>query len=76
MLLDARSLVDAAAEATRLHRLAWDALVPDRFTVNPAAEAAEEDAYAEMVCAKQALRDHVRATYGITAEELARLTQP
>ncbi len=73
---DARALVDAVRAAAKRHNLTWDALVPDRFTVNAAAEAAEEAAYAEMAKAKRALRDHICATYGISIDELASLAMP
>jgi hypothetical protein len=73
---DARALVDAVRAAAKRHNLTWDALVPDRFTVNAAAEEAEEAAYAEMAQAKRALRDHICATYGISIDELASLAMP
>jgi len=73
---DARALVDAVRAAAKRHHLTWDALVPDRFTVNAAAEAAEEVAYVEMAQAKRALRDHICATYGISINELASLAMP
>lgn len=76
MPYDSRVLVDAVRDAAHRHDLAWRALVPDRFTVNSAAEAAEEAAYADMARAKHALRDHVHATYGVTIEELAQLAAP
>ena len=73
---DARALVDAVRAAAKRHNLTWDALVPDRFTVNAAAEAAEEVAYGEMAQAKRALRDHIYTTYGISITELASLAMP
>ena len=76
MQKDARALVDAVRAAAKRHDLTWDALVPDRFTVNAAAEAAEEVAYVEMAQAKRALRDHICATYGISINELASLAMP
>ncbi|NTS64487.1 hypothetical protein HRV97_04875 [Sphingomonas sp. HHU CXW] len=73
---DARALVDAVRASAKRHNLTWDALVPDRFTVNAAAEEAEEAAYLEMAQAKRALRDHICATYGISISELASLAMP
>lgn len=70
---DPSLLVDAVRGAAERHERTWNALVPDRFTVNAAAEAAEDAAYLDMTRAKQALRDHIHATYGVTVEELARL---
>ncbi|MBW6523636.1 hypothetical protein KZ810_09025 [Sphingomonas sp. RHCKR47] len=73
---DGRALVDDVRDAARQHGLTWDAMVPDRFTVNRAAEADEERAYAEMAIAKRALRNHICATYGLTVDELASLAMP
>jgi urocanate hydratase len=73
---DPRALVAAALDATRAHGSSWGALVPDAFTVNDAAEAAEEAAYAAMAAAKARLRDHVHATYGITLQQLCSLAMP
>lgn len=73
---DGRALVDAVRAAAERHGLTWTALIPDRFTVNAAAEASEEAAYAEMAQAKQALRDHISKTYGISIDELASLATP
>lgn len=73
---EARALVEAVRAAAERHNLTWDALIPDRFTVNAAAEAAEDAAYAEMAQAKRALRDHICATYGISIDELSSLAMP
>ena len=73
---EARALVEAVRAAAERHNLTWDALIPDRFTVNAAAEAAEDAAYAEMAQAKRALRDHICATYGISIDELSSLALP
>ena len=73
---DGRALVAEVREAARRHGFAWEAMVPDRFTVDLTAEAAEEEAYAEMAAAKARLRDHVCTTYGISPRELASLALP
>lgn len=70
------ALVEQVRLAARAHAVSWEALVPDRFTVNVAAEAAEEDAYAGLAEAKAALRDHICRTYGISARELSSLALP
>ncbi|WP_425230080.1 hypothetical protein [Sphingomonas sp.] len=62
--------------AAALHNLTWEALVPDQFTVDVRAEAAEERAYFAMAAEKARLRDHICATYGISARELASLAMP
>ena len=69
-------MVDAVRAAARIHNSTWEALVPDSFTVNLAAERAEELAYADMAVIKQQLRDHICATYGISIRELASLAMP
>ncbi len=71
--MDGKDLVAAVREAARRHNTTWEALVPDRFHVNLDAEEAEELAYAEMATAKNALRDHICHTYGITVRELTSL---
>lgn len=76
MNVEAEALVAAVRAAARAHNATWEALVPDAFTLNLAAEVAEEAAYAEMAVAKRALRDHVCATYGISVRELASLAMP
>lgn len=73
---EARALVETVRAAAERHNLTWNALIPDRFTVNAAAEAAEDAAYAEMAQAKRALRDHICATYGISIDELSSLAMP
>lgn len=73
---DARTLVAVVRDDARRHNLTWNVLVPDRFTVNHDAEAAEEIAYAEMAVAKRALRDHICTVYGISVDELASLAMP
>jgi|EndMetStandDraft_8_1072994.scaffolds.fasta_scaffold1409217_2 hypothetical protein len=72
-VMDPKDLVAAVRAAARRHNLTWEALVPDRFQVDFAHEAAEELAYAEMAAAKSALRDHICETYGLTVRELASL---
>lgn len=69
----AHRLVSAVRAAAAVHAASWDALVPDRFTVNLAMEPAEEAAYADMARAKAALRRHICETYGLSARELASL---
>lgn len=76
MSVEARQVVEAVRAAAAVHNATWESLCPDPFTVNLSAEAAEEAAYAEMAAAKRALRDHICATYGISARELASLAQP
>ena len=73
---DGHALVDAVRDAARIHNSSWEALVPDSFTVNLAAELAEERAYADMAVIKQQLRDHICRTYGISIRELASLAMP
>lgn len=72
----AHELVAAVRAAARAHNKTWEALVPDAFTINLAAEAAEERAYADMAEAKHALRNHICHLYGISARELASLALP
>ena len=69
-------LVEAVREAARAHSQTWEALVPDAFTINLAAEEAEERAYAAMAVVKRALRDHICAVYGISIRELSSLAMP
>lgn len=73
---DGHALVAAVRSAAKTHSMTWEAMVPDQFTVNLAAEAAEEAAYAEMARRKRALRDHICETYGITIRELTSLALP
>jgi hypothetical protein len=73
---EAEQLVAVVRAAAAVHNATWESLVPDPFTVNAAAEAEEEAAYAEMAAAKRALRDHICATYGISIRELASLAMP
>jgi hypothetical protein len=73
--MDGAMLAQAVREAARRHNLTWEALIPDSLTINLAAEAAEEEAYAEMAEAKRALRDHICRIYGISVRELASLAQ-
>lgn len=73
---DGRALVAAVRRAAALHNITWEAMVPDQFTVNMLAEAAEEQAYIAMAGEKARLRDHICATYGISARELASLALP
>ena len=74
--MDGKDLVMAVRAAAAQHNITWEAMVPDMFTVNLDAEAAEEAAYAEMAAAKRALRDHICTTYGITMRELGSLAMP
>ena len=71
-----RALVAAVRTAAALHNLTWEALVPDQFTVDLRAEAAEERAYLEMARHKAELREHICATYGISIRELSSLAMP
>jgi hypothetical protein len=75
-LNDARELVESVRAAARAHNRTWEALVPDAFTVNLAAEAEEERAYEAMATAKHALRDHICSVYGLSIRELASLAMP
>jgi hypothetical protein len=70
---DGRALVEAARIAARAHAASWEALVPDRFAVNVAAEAGEEAAFDDMAAVKALLRAHIEATYGVSIEDLTRL---
>jgi hypothetical protein len=73
---EGHALAAAVRAAAARHNLTWEALVPDAYRVDFAHEAAEELAYAEMELAKQALRDHICRTYGISYRELSSLAQP
>jgi len=73
---DGRELVALVRDAARRHNSSWEALVPDSFTINLLAEAAEEQAYLEMAQVKARLREHICSTYGISIRELASLAQP
>ena len=73
---DGRELVAAVRRAARAHNLTWEALVPDQFTIDLRAEAAEERAYVAMAAEKARLRDHICATYGLSIRELASLAMP
>jgi hypothetical protein len=70
---DGRELVAAVRRAAAAHNLTWEALVPDQFTVNLLAEAAEERAFIAMAAEKARLREHICHTYGISIRELASL---
>ena len=74
--MDGRGLVAMVRAAAKVHAGSWEALVPDRFSVNLLHEAAEEEAYAELAAAKTVLRDHICETYGITIRELSSLALP
>lgn len=76
MSAEAEELVAAVRAAARAHNATWEAMIPDPFTVNRQAEAAEEIAYEEMAVTKRALRDHICTTYGISIRELASLAMP
>lgn len=67
------ALVAAVRAAAQVHAASWEALVPDSFTVNFAAEAVEEAAFDTMAEAKRRLRDHICDTYGVSIRELANL---
>ena len=73
---DGHALVAAVRRAAAVHNVTWEALVPDRFTIDLTAEAAEERAYVAMAVEKQRLRDHICATYGLSIRELASLAMP
>lgn len=73
---EGQNLVAAVRAAAAAHSLSWELMVPDHVTINLAAEAAEEAAYAEMARHKRALRDHICATYGISVRELTSLALP
>lgn len=73
---DGRTLVAAVREAAAIHSATWEAMVPDQFTVDLTAEAAEEQAYLAMAVEKARLRDHICATYGLSIRELASLAMP
>lgn len=73
---DGPALVAAVRRAAALHNATWEALVPDQFTIDLRAEAAEEQAYLAMAAEKQRLRDHICATYDISVRELASLAMP
>lgn len=73
---DGPALVAVVRRAAALHNATWEALVPDQFTIDLRAEAAEEQAYLAMAAEKQRLRDHICATYGISVRELASLAMP
>lgn len=73
---DGRTLVAAVREAAAIHSATWEAMVPDQFTVDPTAEAAEEQAYLAMAEEKARLRDHICATYGLSIRKLASLAMP
>jgi len=69
-------LVAAVRAAAAAHQMTWEALVPNQFEVNFAAEHAEEAAYSAMARAKAALREHICSTYGISIRELSSLATP
>lgn len=73
---DARSIVAAVRRAAAVHDASWAAMVPDQFTVEAGAEAAEEQAYRAMAVQKARLREHIGTTYGVSIDELVRLAIP
>lgn len=73
---DGTALVAAVRRAAAAHNLSWEAMVPDAFSVDLRAEAAEERAYIAMAAEKQRLREHICATYGLSIRELASLATP
>ncbi len=70
---DGRDLVADVREAAARHKVSWGLLVPSPYKVDLGAEHLEEMAYRDMAEAKRRLRDHICATYGITAAELCSL---
>lgn len=72
---EARELVAQVRTAAARHRIAWGELVPTPHHVNHEAEDAEDLAWAEMEAAKQQLRDHICALYGLSSAELFQLTR-
>ncbi|AQR74128.1 hypothetical protein [Sphingomonas sp. LM7] len=72
-MMDGKELVAGVREAAARHRIAWGELVPGPDVLNHAFEAAEDAAYVEMEAAKQRLRDHICAEYGLTTAELGSL---
>ena len=73
---EAHRLVAAVRAAAAVHRVSWEALVPDSFVIDLGMEAAEEDAYAAMAAEKAKLRRHICETYGLSIRELASLAMP
>lgn len=69
----AHRLVAAVRAAAAVHRVTWEAMVPDSFVIDLRMESAEEDAYAAMAAEKAKLRRHICETYGISIRELASL---
>ena len=72
----AHRLVAHVRAAAAVHRVSWEALVPDSFVIDLRMERAEEDAYAAMAAEKAKLRQHICATYGLSIRELASLAMP
>lgn len=70
---EGRDLVADVREAAALHKVSWGLLVPSPHMVDLGAEHVEEMAYQDMAEAKRRLRDHICATYGISASELCSL---
>ncbi|PXA85167.1 hypothetical protein DMC47_38135 [Nostoc sp. 3335mG] len=70
---EGRELVGEVREAAARHKVSWGLLVPSPHVVDLGAEHVEEMAYQDMTQAKCRLRDHICATYGITAAELCSL---
>ncbi|MBA2934761.1 hypothetical protein HZF05_11700 [Sphingomonas sp. CGMCC 1.13654] len=70
---EGRDLVGEVREAAARHKVSWGLLVPSPHVVDLGAEHIEEMAYQDMADAKRRLRDHICATYGITAAELCSL---
>ncbi|WP_454885506.1 hypothetical protein [Sphingomonas oryzagri] len=70
---EGRALVAEVREAAARHKVSWGMLVPSPHVVDLGAEHAEEMAYQDMAEARRRLRDHICATYGITATELCSL---
>lgn len=72
-LEEGHALVAAVRRAAIAHNASWEALVPDKLTINLLAEAAEEQAFIAMAAEKARLREHICQTYGISIRELASL---
>ena len=73
---EAHRLVANVRAAAVVHAASWEALVPDRVTIDLSQEQAEQDAYDAMAAEKAVLRRHICDTYGLTIRELASLAMP
>ena len=70
---EGRDLVAEVRGAAARHKISWGLLVPSATLVDRDAEHLEETAWQDLAEAKRRLRDHICATYGITAAELCSL---